>query len=117
MLRRETGADRVAARLTGAVISAVNFSEVIKKSVERGAAADLAIAFVGSLSIPIIPFDEELAVLSAGLYLSTKAHGLSFADRACLALADKRGAEVLTTDRRWGELDLPSKVTLIREAH
>jgi ribonuclease VapC len=74
-------------------------------------------AFIRSLSVAIIPFDEQLAVTSAGLYLQTKEHGMSFADRACLALGIQRRAVVLTSERKIGLLKLPIKVTVIRNAH
>ncbi len=44
----------------------------------------------------------------------TKAHGLSFGDRACLALAKSRKLTVLTTAKAWQELELGVKVQLIR---
>lgn len=117
LFRKEPGADAVAVRLSDAVMSAVNYSELLKKVIERGGAAEAMIELVGGFAVQIIPFDASLAARSAALYLQTKEHGLSFADRACLALGLQRGASVLTTDRKWRVIDLPIKVMLIRNEH
>jgi PIN domain nuclease of toxin-antitoxin system len=114
-LRAEPGADIVEKALSGAVISAVNYSEVLKKTIERGGTGDAAASFVRGLSVAVIPFDEVLAAVSAGLYLQTKEHGLSFADRACLALGVQRNCKVITSERRMGLVALPIKVKLIRD--
>lgn len=117
VLRSEPGADMVLSALSDAVISAVNYSEVLKKTIERGGASYTAASFIRGLSIAVIPFDEALAQASAALYLQTKQHGLSFADRACLALGVQRNCKVLTSERRMGLVVLPIKVKLIRNAH
>jgi PIN domain nuclease of toxin-antitoxin system len=117
LFRREPGSDAVRKKLRSAVISAVNYSEVLKKTVERGGSAETAEAFVRHLSLPVVAFDREIAVMSANLYPLTKAHGMSFADRACLALGVQRNAEVLTTERRMGDVALDIKVTVIRGRH
>jgi PIN domain nuclease of toxin-antitoxin system len=45
------------------------------------------------------------------LRITTRGRGLSFGDRACLALANSLGATILTADRTWAGLD---RVELIR---
>jgi hypothetical protein len=45
---------------------------------------------------------------------ATKAQGLSLADRACLALAERLGVPALTTDREWAKADVAAEVQLIR---
>lgn len=117
VINAEPGAEVVSASLTGAVMSAVNYSEVLKKAIEHGATGEAAAAFVRGLSVAVIPFDAALAQISAELYPQTKAHGISLAGRACLALGVQRGAMVLTTDRKWKDLGLSIKVKLIRNAH
>jgi ribonuclease VapC len=117
LLRSEPGADKVAASLAEAIISAVNHSEVLKKTIERGGAAESAGAFIRSLSVAIVPYDESQAFLSASLYPQTKEHGMSFADRACLALGMQRRVTVLTAEHRMGLVTLPIKVKLIRHAN
>jgi hypothetical protein len=65
----------------------------------------------------IIPFDAVQATASAALYPQTKEFGMSFADRACLALGIHRNAEVLTTEQKMGLLQILVKVLLIRGRH
>jgi ribonuclease VapC len=116
-LNSEPGADIVHAAIPGAVMSAVNYSEVLKKTIERGGTSEAAASFVRGLSIVVIPFDEALAEVSASLYPKTKPYGLSFADRACLALGIARNIKVLTAEHKMAELSLSIKVKLIRKAH
>jgi ribonuclease VapC len=93
---------------------AVNYSEILKKTIERGGTGESAASFIRGLSIAGIPFDEALATLSAELYPAGKEHGLSLADRACLALGVHRKCKVLTSEKRMGMVILPSEVKLIR---
>jgi ribonuclease VapC len=88
-----------------------------KKTIERGGSLDVAQAFIKNVSLGIIPFDEEQAAASAALYPQAKEFGMSFADRACLALGIHLGAEVLSTEQKMGLLQLPVKVLLIRGRH
>jgi ribonuclease VapC len=117
VMNSERGADVVLPTLSDAAISAVNYSEVLKKTIERNTPTEPVIAFINGWPIEIVPFDETLAAMSAGLYPETKQHGLSFADRACLALGVQRNCKVLTSERRMGLVVLPIKVKLIRNAH
>jgi PIN domain nuclease of toxin-antitoxin system len=39
---------------------------------------------------------------------------LSLGDRACLALAEQVGGTAITTERRWGTLDLSVNVRVIQ---
>lgn len=117
VLRGEPGADVVRKHLPDAIISAVNYSEFLKKTIERGAAVDIAVAHLRNLSFRIVAFDEDQAVASAALCAKTKPHGLSFADRACLALGILHGVPVLTTEKAMSQVELPVKVRLIRKSH
>ena len=115
LLNRESGADRVAeAMLDEAVMSAVNLSEVVAKLAEfdRGEAEIQAV--LDGLGIDIVDLDESGAYESGMLRPATRSAGLSFGDRACLALARRLGAPAMTADRVWGELDLGIAVTMIR---
>lgn len=117
LLRAEPGAEIVRGALPDSLLNAVNYSEILKKTIERGGTGDAAAAFVLGLSVTVIPFDAELASIAASLYPQTKEHGLSLADRACLALGIQRNCKVLTTERRMGLIALPIKVKVIRNAH
>jgi PIN domain nuclease of toxin-antitoxin system len=50
----------------------------------------------------------------ARLRALTRAYGLSFGDRACLALARRLGLPALTAERAWAELDLGIPVEVLR---
>lgn len=110
----EPGADAVAERLPFGLLSAANYAEVLARSVERGRELADATADIGLLRLSIWPFDAELAVIAASLRPTTKALGLSLADRACLALGIKTGFPVLTADRKWLEASTGADVRCIR---
>jgi ribonuclease VapC len=115
VLLKERGADVVEERVNGAALSTVNYSEVLKKAVEKGGTLEDAASVVRSLGLEIIPFEEWNAADAARLYPSTKSKGLSFADRACLSLAVELDAPLYTADRRLAGVDAPIDVVLIRE--
>lgn len=102
----EPGADDVLGCLERRpLLSAVNFAEVLTKLSDQGAPPAIAIDRLrasGLLSvIAVVPFDTDQAETAAALRTATRPLGLSLADRACLALALRRGAEALTADRAW----------------
>jgi ribonuclease VapC len=45
--------------------------------------------------------EEELAFIAGLMLPATRRAGLSFGDRACLALANRLGVRALTADRSW----------------
>jgi PIN domain nuclease of toxin-antitoxin system len=63
--------DIVTKSLKDAVISGVNYSEVVEKTIQRGDDGEPVTAFVHNLSIGIIPFDELQADVSASFYPET----------------------------------------------
>jgi ribonuclease VapC len=117
VMNSEPGADIVRASLVGALISTVNYSEVMKKTIERSVAVEKLYSLVESASLDIVPFDLELAETTAKLYPQGKPYGLSMADRACLALGIQRKYKVLTAEKGMGLVSVPIKVKLIRNAH
>ena len=110
----ERGADRAVDALGEGVLSAVNASEVVARLVERGDGDEEARETLRYLGLPIRPFDEGLAIAAGQLRRTTREHGLSLGDRACIALARRERTPVLTADRRWAALDLGVVVRLIR---
>jgi PIN domain nuclease of toxin-antitoxin system len=66
------------------------------------------------LDLDLHPFDEPLAFETGALRAATRDRGLSLGDRACLALAQRLGASVLTADRAWQGLDLGIPVEVLR---
>ena len=119
-LRDESGATVVENALTqGAYVSIVNWAEVLSKVTELGEDPQ---AFAQRLkdegllgnSLEIISLTEEDAVTIAQLQPLTISAGLSFGDRACLALGKRLGLPVLTADRTWTSLSLGVQVQSIR---
>lgn len=110
----EAGADKVLPLMGGALISAVNFSEVVAKLADLGADAQAAAAQAASLGITLVAFDEAQAIAAAALRPLTRHLGLSPGDRACLALASLRGLPAVTADRDWRKLGEGWRIETIR---
>ncbi len=114
LLNEEEGAGEVESMLGRALISTVNFSEVVGKLVLQRVPAAKAAETVGALDLEIVAFDREQAEVAASLAGKTHRLGLSLGDRACLALAAVRKVPVLTADRAWKKLELGISIRLIR---
>jgi ribonuclease VapC len=110
----EPGSDMVLDQVDGAVISAVNYAEVLTKISDRGVDGKRASALLASLAIETIAFDKAQAETSGQLRSQTRSLGLSLGDRACIALAMTKGWPVLTADKAWAELTLSVQVLLVR---
>jgi len=110
----EDGAERVAAVLDGALVSAVNWSEVVQKLLQRGADTESLLEDITELGVLVEPFTALQADASARLWASTRNAGLSLGDRACLSLAAARALPALTADQAWAALALDVQVDLIR---
>jgi ribonuclease VapC len=114
VLQKEPGAETVLVHLHHAVISAVNFSEVVARLVRGGGNFEDALTDLHNLFPDIHPFGVEQAFAVGRLFPQTTSHGLSFGDRACLVLAKSLGAPALTADQAWGKLDIGVTIELIR---
>lgn len=114
VLRKEPGGEIVEPMLLGAAVSAVNYSEVIKKSVEAGGYAGETHALLRLMDLVVVSFDEPQAVAAGELFIQTRVKGLSFADRACLSLGIRRRCPVVTAEKKFAEVGLPLEVRLIR---
>ena len=115
LLHREPGHARVTAALAnGATMSAVNLGEVVGKLQDDGVPEADIRAAIDALAIEIVDFDEALAYLAGLLRGPTKLFGLSFGDRACLALGAKLRLPVVTTDTAWARLALGVTVHVVR---
>lgn len=105
VLNNEPGEEKVTPILSESVISTVNLAEVAAKLLEAGmseASAQIAVSILGIAEIA--EFDEKLAWEAARLRPLTKSIGLSFGDRACLALAIQKGLTAVTADKEWSKL-------------
>jgi PIN domain nuclease of toxin-antitoxin system len=101
MLRREPGGDRIRPVLRSSAMSTVNFGEVVGFYARRGVAEAAIRRLLDRLPTARFAFDEEAAYTVGLLLPPTQAAGLSFGDRACLALARRLGVRAFTTDRAW----------------
>ena len=114
LIKNEPGADVTASALPGALISAVNITEVVSKLIDLGSSMEPLDLALAEAKVEIVPFTETQARLAGELRRTTKSRGLSLGDRACLALARERGLTAVTADAAWvGATDVA--VRLIRE--
>lgn len=114
VINGERGTDEVARLLDNAVLSAVNYAEIISKLVERGMSMPHALRAIGGLAVSIIDFDSRQAERAGELRMATRRSGLSLGDRACLALAEREDAVAVTADKRWADGGLKIKVRQFR---
>ena len=110
----EPGADQVRTALLGALLSSVNYTEVVGKCLDRGEAMSDLLRKLAAMGFAVAAHDLQLAQRAGALRPLTRRFGLSLADRACLALAERERAPVLTADRSWKSLDLGIGIRLIR---
>jgi PIN domain nuclease of toxin-antitoxin system len=101
-------------RVPNASISAVNLSEVLARLQDIGMSERDAAIAVARLKLRVVAFDEPQARAAARLRFLTRHIGLSFGDRACLALGDRLGCPVVTADRVWASLDVGIAIVVIR---
>jgi len=116
LLRGEPGGQVVRPFLAEAVMSALNWAEVVDYYSRSGGSEQGIRALLDPLPITRIPFDETTAYIAGMMLPVTRAAGLSIGDRACLALAKHLSVKVLTGDRLWKTLGgtLGIDVELIR---
>jgi PIN domain nuclease of toxin-antitoxin system len=120
VLHDEDGASMVMEAIgEGAAISVANWAEVLSKLAEAGrnpedASTELRRAEGPRRALTIEPMTAADCITIARLRPITKAQGLSLADRACLALAQRLRVPALTADREWAAADVEAEVRLIR---
>jgi PIN domain nuclease of toxin-antitoxin system len=113
-LHDEPGAEQVRRAFDDALVSTVNWAEVIQKSLRREADVGGMRAEFAEVGVIFEPFTAAQAETAARLWESTRQHGLSLVDRACLALAIEKQAVVLTADRAWTDLGLAIEIQALR---
>jgi PIN domain nuclease of toxin-antitoxin system len=110
----EAGSQEAVSLLNGANISTVNQSEVLRKLVDGGLSISDAKREFDRFELSCINFDQQQSVEAARLRPLTRHLGMSFADRACLALAGIKNWPVYTADRRWSEFNSDIDIRQIR---
>jgi PIN domain nuclease of toxin-antitoxin system len=114
VIHDEPGADIVIAALGDAILSVVNYAEIVSKLVERRVTNEMAVLAIQKIAPCVIDYDIHLAARTGFRRAQTIRQGLSLGDRACLALAEREGLPALTADRKWTKLDLGIDIRLIR---
>jgi ribonuclease VapC len=113
-LKGEPEGDRVDGVLAEAVMSSVNWAEVIQKSIAAGVNVDGMLDDLQALGLVVEPFMPEDGEMAGRLWEQTREYGLSLGDRACLSLGLRLGVDVLTADRAWASLNLSLDIQVIR---
>lgn len=101
LIDREPGYEAVVGVMPGALLGTVNLIEVLSKLIDRGIPAAVAKPLVTGLGAVVVDLDSATAALASEMRSATRTCGLSLGDRACLALASRSGASVLTADAAW----------------
>jgi len=114
LLFREPGWELVGPHLDGGLISTVNLSEVLGRFTRDGIDSAPVLEKILALGLTPVPFSLEESRATSELLLPCNRLGLSFCDRACLALALTCGLPALTADRAWMRLRAGVKIELIR---
>jgi len=114
LLNKEPGSEEVLKFIGKAAMSTVNLSEVIAKLADAGIPEEDIRQIISHLNLEVIDFNQEQALKSGILRPITKSIGLSFGDRACLALGIILNQPVLTTDRLWVSINVGVEVRLLR---
>ena len=97
----EPGGDKVQSVLTDCAMTAVNLGEVVGHFVRIGSPETDIRLMLDPLPFVRIALDEELAFIAGLMLPVTRGAGMSFGDRACLALANKLSVRAMTADRAW----------------
>lgn len=114
LFNAEAGADKVSECVPGAIISAVNLSEVIAKLNSFGIPEGEIYEDLEPFQLDVRPFDKEQAYQTGMLRAATKSASISLGDRACLALARNLGVAALTSDKSWKDIKVGVIIQLIR---
>jgi PIN domain nuclease of toxin-antitoxin system len=114
LINQEKGAQEVKKYFPNVVMSAVNVAEVAAVLHFSGIPEAEVVEILNDLVQTVIPFEKKHIYKTAFLRHHTKHLGLSFADRACLALGILSKQPVVTADKAWAKLSLDLEVELIR---
>jgi ribonuclease VapC len=112
----EPGGDDVFNSIEDVCVSAVNVAEVYTYAAVNNFPTAAIDAFFSETGVAVVAHSFEQAVATGHMAAITRKAGLSLGDRACLALAQHKQAEVLTADRPWAAfaVALGLKIRLLR---
>jgi ribonuclease VapC len=113
-LQGEPGGETVEPLFNQAVISSVNWTEVLQRSISYGVPLEGMQADVEALGLQILPFTATDAFWVAQLYQPHQLQSLSYGDRACIALAQRLNFTALTTNLAWVDLGLGIDIQVLR---
>jgi ribonuclease VapC len=115
LIKGEKGAEEVEKLLGQIVMSTVNISEVAAILADLTMKQEDCQFAIEPFVESVIPFDTNQAYNAALLKNETKHKGLSFGDRACIALGIMMRIPIYTADKAWADLSiLGAKIILIR---
>jgi ribonuclease VapC len=98
--------------LDGASMSCVNLSEVLQKPEQHDVHTEGLEYELEALGIEFRAFDLPMARPAARL--SSRGSGLSFGDRACLALAREESGTAVTTEAGWSSAGIDVDLLVLR---
>ena len=113
-LQQEPGGQAVRQVLDQAVMSTVNWAEVVGKARSAQVDTDGLLPELETLGLALLPFSATQAELAGSLVEAARPLGLSLGDRACLAVAIDRREKVYTADRMWSALTADVAIETIR---
>ena len=111
-LRDEPGSDLAEAYLVEGIIGAANWSEVLQKARQHGAAPGLVARLLTSFGLEVVDVTAEDGERAADLWVAGST--VSLADRLCLALGLRLGLAVVTTGTAWQSVAHGPEVILAR---
>jgi PIN domain nuclease of toxin-antitoxin system len=114
LLNKEPGGEQVAALAGDAAISTVNWCEAFGKLRAAGVRGAELRSEIAETGLMFFPFTRDDAEAAGELGPRTRRHGLSLADRACIALASRLGVPAVTADRAWLDLDIDVEIVSLR---
>ena len=113
-LQQEPGGQDVEQVIDQAVVSTVNWAEVVGKARAAQVDTDGLLIELEALGLTLLPFSARQAELAGSLVEMTKPFGLSLGDRACIAVAIERRERVYTADQVWSSLPLDVPIETVR---
>jgi PIN domain nuclease of toxin-antitoxin system len=110
----EPGGEIVPVTTGDALISAVNFAEVISVMTTQGMDETAVRKQLAQVVLEVLEFERGSAEEAGFMISKTKGQGLSLGDRACLSAARRESIPAMTSDRSWANVHVGVEVKLIR---